>query len=463
MSKNINRISQEDRWEIKLNLVIKYFNENGRLPQPKDNENGGTWLDNQRDYFKHNKLNSERVEKLNTLLPGWDVLPTSFKQDAVWFENFERVVSYYNKNGIIPGCLDKENGGNWLAVQRSKFNQNELREDRIALLDEKVPSWRKKRKIMSSPHQEKFDEEWDEKFYKVVNYYKINGKLPEKKDKENCGTWLVTQRYLFKKGELREDRILKLNSLLPGWSEDRHSVLSEDIWMSNFEKVVNYYKINNILPQIGDSSGLGSWLSNQRRMLKDGLLDDEKKVLLDKNVPFWTNPEVFSSSYAAWLENFEILKNYYVANGDFPPTCDLENSGVWLNRQRYFCRIGKLGDLRKKKLDEEFPNWFEARRYKKDDELWESRLAVVIKYYEENGKLPSQEDAVNGGRWLGTQRNEFYKGTLSEYRKQRLDEEFPKWYGFKKKVIEIHSAEKFEVVSKNDDKNVSRVRKEIKA
>ena len=463
MSKNINRISHEDRWEIKLNLVIKYFKENGVLPQPKDNENGGDWLDNQRDYFKHGKSKSERIEKLNILLPGWDVLPTSFKQESVWLDNFEKVVSYYNKNGMIPGCLDKENGGKWLAVQRCKYNQNELREDRITLLDEKVPVWRKKRKIMSSPQQVKFDEEWDMKFNKVVNYYKNNGKLPEKKDKENSGVWLITQRYLFKKGELREDRILKLNSLLPRWSEDGHSVYKEDAWMTNFEKVVFYYNVNNVIPQIGDSSGLGSWLSVQRKMLKEGLLDKEKKELLDKNVPEWLTPELFSSSYAVWLENFEILKNYYIVNGDFPPTCDFENRGIWLNRQRYFCRIGKLGDIRKKKLDEELPNWFEARRYKKDDELWESRLAVVVKYYEENGKLPAQEDTINGGRWLGTQRNELSKGTLSEYRKQRLDEAFPKWHSFKKKVVEIHSTEKLEVVSNKDEKNISRVRKDIKA
>ena len=123
-----------------------------------------------------------------------------------------------------------------------------------------------------------------------------------------------------------------------------------------------------------------------------------------------------------WDENYEKLKKFHEENGRFPKRD--EECGEWLSRQRQSFKKGKLSEERIKKLEEIGKDWNKSLE-EINSEKWEENYEKVKKFYEENGRFPTQAEEC--GAWLNHQRRYAKKGELSEERIKKLEEIDKDW------------------------------------
>ena len=139
----------------------------------------------------------------------------------------------------------------------------------------------------------KREEDWF-KYYNLVRDYKekyghtnipanyvINGMRP--------GTWLARQRVTYfrpERNKLIEYRIKKLEELGIDWS------VHESTWNKNYNLLKKYYEENgntNLSKDYKiDGFNLWYWQTNQNQAYKNGILEDEKIICLNKIDNEWS-------------------------------------------------------------------------------------------------------------------------------------------------------------------------------
>jgi hypothetical protein len=85
---------------------------------------------------------------------------------------------------------------------------------------------------------------------------------------------------------------------------------------------------------------------------------------------------------------------------------------------------------RRKKFEElcELANNFDLEKYcekeKKDpDDRWNEYYQIVLKYVQENDKLPTYTDKQNNGKWLNTQKTEYKNFKTNTGTKKMTDQD----------------------------------------
>ena len=342
----------DDAWFKYLNIVKEYYLEMECFPVCSDVINGGCWLQNQAKFLRLGKLRSDRLEILNKELPGWNSVRKGPTNDVKWKVNFNTVVRFYELNGKLPNTFDKENGGHWLKRQRQDYKLGYLREDRKDILDKKLPQWVGLNGLFTQ------DEIWLNNLEKVKRYYDMYKDYPNISDRVNCGAWLITQRKMYKNGSLSDDRIQKLNDTLPNWNNEVDEFEDMLNWLSCFSKVKKYCAVNKKFPLKKDIENCGAWLFYQRELLKCGKLLDDRKEMLDNELPDWISEQHLLSNDELWFSNLIKVKNYYERYGYYPSANDRENGGAWLSHQRYKKSNGTLKIERLELLDTNLPYWY---------------------------------------------------------------------------------------------------------
>ena len=359
--------------------------------------------------------------------------------DLKWNKNYEKLLSYYQKNGRLPLIADKENGGVFLSYQRRLFKEGKLSNEKLELLN-CIPAW-------SKENDQIIYASWDSLLSKVSSYYNKIGAFPSFYDNKNGGIWLKTQRKEFKEGKLSSEKLVLLDSLLPNWNADIDDDLFEmNEFNKHMNKVLDYYSKNNKLPSKKNYENCGVWLSNQRNLYLRGRLPEDKNNLLHTKLPNWTLAK--KDFNASWNKCFEKVKAYYLQYKKYPISSDKENGGIWLCNQRRFYRNGTLLVLRKELLDEVFPDWLNPVYFDKQNlDNWTLNFNIVKKYFLEHNVLPGSTDNKNGGDWLMRQRVNYKKGNLKEERLNLMNATFGSWhYGQKGKIYNNEWFENFEII-----------------
>ena len=85
--------------------------------------------------LKKNKLTQEKIDLLESIKFVWD-------QKNTWFENYQKLKEYYEKEGntLVPqrsGAL-----GLWVRQQKYNFKKNKLTQEKIDLLNQINFQWR---------------------------------------------------------------------------------------------------------------------------------------------------------------------------------------------------------------------------------------------------------------------------------------------------------------------------------
>merc|ERR1712238_434398 len=105
----------------------------GNIPQTYEADQSlADWVKKQRKTYKMNKLDSERIIKLNSIGFVWDA------HDAAWTTRYEELKLYqsqHNNSTKVSRHYEKDRSlGQWVALQRSEYNKKTLRKDRKVLL-----------------------------------------------------------------------------------------------------------------------------------------------------------------------------------------------------------------------------------------------------------------------------------------------------------------------------------------
>ena len=251
-------------WEAYYKLAKAYFEKNSNLEiqisfKTLDgityDENGynlGIWINTQRQVYKSDKLNKERIELLEKI--GMRFESKINKKD--WKEYYKLAKAYFEKRGnleisfrfkTLDGITYDENGynlGTWLGHQRQIYKNRKLNKEKIELLEKIGMRFENKKNIVV----------WEE-YYKLAKaYFDKNSNLEIRISFKtldgitydgngyNLGIWISTQRSLYKNKKLSKERVQLLDKIGMVWSikkrmDKKHKLCEE--YQIPYEEVQN--------------------------------------------------------------------------------------------------------------------------------------------------------------------------------------------------------------------------------
>ena len=339
-------------------------------------------------------------------IKDFNELIKSFKIES-WEVNYEKVKTYFQENEKLP-LQSSGRLGNWLDVQKTRFKNNQLSQERINLLLEITPEFFKK-KIIDIP--------WEERYEELKQYFKENQKLPSSKLK-GIGHWINTQKTKQQKNELSQEKIDLLLEITPDFFEIKVVKLP---WENNYKKLEKYFQKNKKLPL--QSSGIWeNWIGRQRVLYKKKELSQDRIDLLLE-----ITPDFFEEKGVRLIRNLFLtkFKNYYEEFGIIPDEGEL---GIWVKSQIQRYRNNQLSQNSITIICTIAPDFFDFSTSLKD--IWKDKYEELKAYFQENQKLPASNSG-SLGKWVNTKKVCFNKNKLSQDRIDLLLEITPDFFEIK--------------------------------
>ena len=303
----------------------------------------GEWIVYNRQRYLGGNLPSDRVERLEALGMVWDT------GSILWEKSYAAAVQYYLENHTleIPVKYVTPDGmalGVWLGSQRAAYKEGVLTDAQIEKLEALGVDWTNRN-----------DRKWQTAYEAAVKYHAAHGNLDvpiEYIDEDGIllGKWVSRQRYAWQNPERSSARVtLERKALLDELGMNWEKT---DSWQHRYELAVEYKKEHGSLAvpaqyRTEDGIWLGSWLSRQKQMLREGkklsakrraalkeLFKGEKGRRLSAPVP-----PACSVREQNWLDNYQSARLYAEKKGSLlvPAGYVDENGfrlGVWISNLR---------------------------------------------------------------------------------------------------------------------------------
>ena len=198
----------EQLWEDRFQELVSYKKEHGDclVPQSwKENKPLGSWVKTQRKFRKKDKLDAEKIKRLDELGFIWE------PDQQFWENRFQELVSYKKEHGdcLVPQSW-KENKqlASWVKNQRTFRKEDKLDAQRIKRLDELGFVW------------EPDKQAWENRFQELVSYRKEHGDclVPRGWQNKKLANWVMVQRGVRYEDKLDAEKIKRLNELGFVWS-----------------------------------------------------------------------------------------------------------------------------------------------------------------------------------------------------------------------------------------------------
>ena len=249
---------------------------------------------------------------------------------ASWEFYFGLLERFVEREGDawVPAQWREDGGyrlGQWVAVQRTTFRKGQLHEDRRKRL-EAVPGWT----------WNTFKEAWEDGFAHLESFVarEAHARVPRdwREDDYRLGQWVEVQRSLCRQERLAEDRRTRLEAL-PGWTWDMLAAA----WVEGLASLKRFVERegHTRVPRGYRETGfnLGTWVTWQRKMWREGTLDAERQAVLE-TVPGWT----WEPHEASWEDGFAKLRSFIEREGHaLVPQDHAEGDfglGAWVSAQR---------------------------------------------------------------------------------------------------------------------------------
>lgn len=293
-----------------------------------------------------------------------------------WPLKYKEAVKFYEKNGHlrVPNTYTQNgiNLGRWIQIQRQLYKKNKITYDRVVLLNKIGMVWNLDRSL-------KYNLKWALVYKEVLKYYEENGNIEIpieysviiKGEEVYLNNWIAVQRTMFLQGKLSLDKKEMLDKVGMVWKiRNRYS------WDKMFSLALDYYSLNGnlFIPKNyqvivnGETVNLGTWVTNQRRNYKAGVLAPLRIIKLEEIGMVWEDVKVASNN-KRWLIMYKEALRYLEENGnlkvpsDYVVTIDDEvyllNS--WIRQQKSHLLNGALVGKRKE-LMEGLVNLLDNRR-----------------------------------------------------------------------------------------------------
>ena len=301
------------------------------------------FLENAKTQLDEIEFASDRIERLESLGMVWDT------GSILWEKNYAAAVQYHLEHDDleIPVKYVTPDGmalGVWLGSQRAAYKEGVLTDAQIEKLEALGVDWTNRN-----------DRKWQTAYEAAVKYHAAHGNLDvptEYIDEDGIllGKWVSRQRYAWQNPERSSARVTPerkalLDELGMNWEKT-------DSWQHRYELAVEYKKEHGSLAvpaqyRTEDGIWLGSWLSRQKQMLREGkklsagrraalkeLFKGEKGRRLSAPVP-----PACSVREQNWLDNYQSARLYAEKKGSLlvPAGYVDENGfrlGVWISNLR---------------------------------------------------------------------------------------------------------------------------------
>ena len=271
-----------------------------------------------------------------------------------------------------------------------------------------------------------FADKWEEGFRRLSEYIRLHGhtNIAAKETLEGyrLGQWVTLQRQGYRSGKLDKKRQRRLEEI-PEWTWTP----IDDLWERGFQHLQRYIaaKGSSRVPQTHktvDGFSLGTWVNTQRIGYRNKTLEADRMERLSE-IPDWS----WHALESKWDQGFQHLREFAEAHGNVTVPINYEVDGFklrdWLTNNR--AKFDKLNPDRQRRL-KSLPGWDDFSHNAK----WEAGFQRLLDYVKENGTAavprPCVVEGYPLGAWVMTKRQEFKKGTLSQERKQLL-QELPGW------------------------------------
>eukprot|EP00979_Chaetoceros_neogracilis_P015819 scaffold6574_cov261-Chaetoceros_neogracile.AAC.4 len=201
-TKNTKAKSKDEKWNMIFMELVEYKEKNGHCNIPQRNGTLWRWISHQRRLFTSKELKADRYEKL--VMIGFAFEDQKFAIDNErWNTRFVELVEHKEKNGHCDFPTTNGSFGRWIRRQRDSFTSKEIKADRYAKLVG----------IGFVFEDVKFaidNERWNIRFLELVKYKEKNAHCNFPRKNGSFGSWISTQRALFRSKKLKADRYTKL-------------------------------------------------------------------------------------------------------------------------------------------------------------------------------------------------------------------------------------------------------------
>jgi hypothetical protein len=270
-------------------------------------------------------LTQNQIKLLNAIGMRWESV-----RDLSWERNFVAAKTFYEKHGhLMVNAAEKEEDGltlgRWISqlrvYRKSGIQRAYLTPERIAALNGIGMVW-------DIPNYL-----WEENYIAAVRYHRSHGHLNVPTnyidpDGVRLGVWLNSLR-TSKKGknrraELTAEQTARLDALEMNWSGNY-----DVAWEAAYAEAFKYHQKHGNLKvpcsyMTENGIHLGRWIRTQRERYKTTLSETQKKKL-DLLGMVWQPKD-------PWKAKFQLLQQYYQANGHTQIPWDYVVDGVWLNK-----------------------------------------------------------------------------------------------------------------------------------
>lgn len=377
-------------WDERFGELLAYRGKHGNTNVSAEPRTGLTsWISNQRTYFKTNRLQSDRLIRLQEIDFVWDVL------DVQWNNRFSELLAYGQKHGNLDVPQRYSGGlGSWVNNQRQLEKTGEMPFDKKARLDNSGFIW------------DPLEWSWQEQYRQLCAYRHEHGIATDNWPEDSNG-WMSSQRKRREKGTLSNQKVAQLESIGFVWS------FRDSAWQERIEELRVYVEKHGSadVPQ-REPSGLGAWLNTRRKEEKSGNLTREKKATLEEMGVQW-NPvgDKWGSMYEQLLAYRD---DHGTTNVPINGTTDLD---AWVTRQRKAKKNKTLSQDRISLLDDAGFDWDPFATQ------WETMFMELLAYQLENHNINvPQRPLTSLGRWVRVQRESLKNGRLTSGHRFRLDE-----------------------------------------
>ncbi|MDP4283714.1 MAG: Helicase associated domain protein [Bacteroidota bacterium] len=283
--------NNEENWNIKYEQYKAYYDKNNTfyIPIPdKENKKLRVWWQTQIAKFRRHKLSSEQIEKFHSIgfrFESTQITKPRIERDIAdnniieetWNKNYLLLLDYKIKNGNcnVPRSFSNSSLAYWVSQQRTKYNRNQLSEDKIIKLNLLEFNWGKIKGQLEK-------ELWLKSYNKLKVFYDLYGHSSptiEYGDKQLL-QWIMQQRHRGKKGILKQDYYDLLEALKFNWNANPsggHGKPKDDIWLQHYQKLVlykNLFSTTNVSQTNKEYKALGKWVNDQRHHYKKGRMSD---------------------------------------------------------------------------------------------------------------------------------------------------------------------------------------------
>lgn len=203
-------------WQGLFDDYVTFKQKNNEVTVPRDYENSSlyTWYRKQKIFNANGTIPLDHKKKLETVGfyfgDGHEI-----RWAKIWEENYELLKAYYDEYGDsdVPHTRDKNDAfyslGNWVAIQKTYFNNGVLSDYKIERLNDLDFIWSKEG-LEFNP----INKNWMEKYEELKKWVDLNGdahvpQTNEDKTPNKLGRWLNDQRHLKRNGRKKSDGTIR--------------------------------------------------------------------------------------------------------------------------------------------------------------------------------------------------------------------------------------------------------------